>query len=70
MYLKITVFPESKKEKVEKVKVDTYKMYLREKAEAGKANKRVVEIISQMHPGKRVRIVNGALTSKKLVEIF
>jgi uncharacterized protein YggU (UPF0235/DUF167 family) len=69
MYLKVTVFPDFKKEQIEKVAEDTFKFYLRQPAERGLANKRVLEIIQAMFPGKRVRIVNGALMSKKLVEV-
>lgn len=69
MYIKITVIPESKKELVEKIKDDTFKIYIKKPAEEGKANKRILEIVHEMYPGKRVRIVTGALTPKKLIEI-
>jgi uncharacterized protein (TIGR00251 family) len=69
MYLKITVFPEFKKELVEKISEDTFKIYIKQPASGGRANKRILEIINEMYPGKRIRIVNGALTPKKLIEI-
>jgi uncharacterized protein YggU (UPF0235/DUF167 family) len=67
MYIKVTVFPGFKKELVEKTGEDSFKMYLKQPAERGLANKRVLEIVQEMFPGKRVRIVNGALTPKKLI---
>lgn len=69
MYLKVTVFPEFKKELVEQTGEDSFKMYLKQPAERGLANKRVLEILQNKYPGKRIRIVNGALTQKKLIEI-
>lgn len=69
MYLKVTVFPDFKKELVEKTEEDSYKMYIRQAPERGQANKRVLEIVNEMFPGKRVRIVNGALSQKKLIEV-
>jgi uncharacterized protein (TIGR00251 family) len=69
MYIKVIVYPESKKEIVEKIKEDTFKIYLKQPAEEGKANKRILEIVHELYPRKRVRIVTGALTPKKLIEI-
>lgn len=69
MYVKVTVFPDFKKELIEKTQPDQYKMYIRQAAERGQANKRVLEILQKEFPAKRIRIVNGALSSKKLIEI-
>lgn len=69
MYLKVTVFPDFKKELVEQSGEDSFKMYIKQPAEGGRANKRVLEILQEKFPGKRIRIVNGALTQKKLIEI-
>jgi uncharacterized protein (TIGR00251 family) len=69
MYIKVTVFPDFKSEKIEKINEDSFKMYLKQPAQRGMANKRVLEVLNKMYPKKRIRIVNGALTSKKLVEI-
>jgi uncharacterized protein YggU (UPF0235/DUF167 family) len=69
MYLKVNVFPGFKKELVERVGEDGFKMYIREEAERGQANKRVVKVLESLYPGKRIRIVSGALTQKKLIEV-
>jgi uncharacterized protein (TIGR00251 family) len=74
MYLKVTVFPDFKKELVEQIittedRPPEFKMYIKQPAEGGRANKRVMEILQEKFPGKRIRIVNGALTQKKLIEI-
>lgn len=72
MYIKVTVFPDFKKEKIEIVTTQdgpVYKMYIREPAERGQANKRVLEVLQKDYPNKRIRIVSGALSTKKLIEI-
>jgi uncharacterized protein YggU (UPF0235/DUF167 family) len=73
MYIKATIFPDFKKEHIEKEENNdgswNYKMYIRQPAERGQANKRVLEILQTDFPGKRIRIVNGALTMKKLIEV-
>lgn len=70
MYIKVTVIPDSKKEKVEQIKEDTFKIYLKEPKERGLANQRLLRILSQMHQGKRIQIVKGALTPKKVIHIL
>ena len=72
MYIKVTVFPDFKKELVEKTfdgEKWNYKMYIREAAERGQANKKVISILEKDFPGKRVKIVTGALSTKKLIQI-
>lgn len=73
MYIKVTVFPDFKKEKIEKQEGENgeihFKMYIREPAERGQANKKVLKVLGELYPSKRIRIVNGALSTKKLIEI-
>lgn len=69
MYIKVTVFPDFKKELIEKIDGENYKMYIREAPERGQANKRVLKILGEIYPNKRIRIVSGALSMKKLIEI-
>lgn len=69
MYIKVTVFPDFKKELIEKIDEENFKMYIREPAERGQANKKVLAVLQKEFPGKRIRIVNGALSTKKLIEI-
>jgi uncharacterized protein (TIGR00251 family) len=70
MYLKITVFPDFKKELIEKISEDTFKFYIRESAERGMANKKVLKILSEIFPNKQIRIVSGHLLQKKLIQII
>lgn len=69
MYLKIRVKPNSSKEEVVKEKEDHYKISVREKAERNQANRRVIEILQGMFPGKSVRIIHGHQGPSKLVAI-
>lgn len=69
MYLKLTVQPGAGKEVVEKIDEENYKIWIRQEAENGQANKRVVKILSEMFPNKQIRIVTGMRSFKKLVKI-
>ncbi len=81
MYIKVTVFPDFKKEKIEKLpppltppqaggeQVQQFIMYIREPAERGQANKKVLKVLSELYPNKRIHIVSGALSTKKMIEI-
>jgi uncharacterized protein YggU (UPF0235/DUF167 family) len=39
MYIKVTVFPDFKSEKIEKINEDSFKMYLKQPAQRGMAIK-------------------------------
>ncbi len=70
MYIKVTVFPDFKKEQIEKTGEDSFRMYIREPAERGQANKKVLKVLQEIYPNKKIRIVSGALTTKKLIHIL
>ena len=44
--IKVKVFPNSKKERIEKKSEDSFVFYLAEKAERGEANKKLREVIA------------------------
>ncbi len=69
MYIKIKVIPDSKKEKVEKLKDDEYRMWVKVPAENNLANTRVTELCREMFPGTSVRIVSGHHSPSKIVSI-
>ncbi len=69
MYLKVTVFPDFKKELIERTGTDSFKMYIREEASRGQANKKVIKVLQEFFPNKQIRIVTGATSTKKLIEI-
>ncbi len=69
MYIKVKVTPGSKKERVEKVKEDTYHVSVREKAENNRTNERVLEIFRTMYPKTDVRIISGHHSPSKILSI-
>lgn len=69
MYLKIKVVPDSKKEKVEKLKDDEYRMWVKVPAENNLANSRVIELCKEMFPGTSVRIISGHHSPSKILSI-
>ena len=69
MYLKIKVIPDAKEEKVEKIKDDEYRIWVKVPAENNVANSRVLDIIRQMYPPTSIRIVSGHHSPSKILSI-
>lgn len=69
MYLKIKVIPEAKEEKIEQIKDDEYRMWVKVPAENNAANNRILELIRIMHPNTSVRIVSGHHSPSKILSI-
>ncbi len=71
MYFKIRVIAGAKSELVRKEKEDTFTVLVKEKAEGGRANKRMQELIGAEFgvPGGAVRIVSGHHKPSKIVSI-
>ena len=71
MIVNMKVVPNSKKPGVEKMGENDFKVKVDAKAEGGKANRRLVEIIAEFFnvPKSSVRIVKGFKSRKKIIEI-
>lgn len=71
MYVKVIVVPGAKKEKIEKINADHFKVSVKEKAERNAANKRMLELLSAflMVPEKSVKIVIGHRSQGKIVSV-
>lgn len=69
MYLKIKVVPDSKIEKVEKLKDDEYRIWTKAPAENNKANTRVLEMMRDLFPHTKVRLISGHTSPSKIVSI-
>lgn len=69
--IEIKVITKARKEAVEKIGDDSYRVKVSAPPEKGKANKRVIELIAKelMIRKGAVRIVSGAASNKKIVEI-
>jgi len=69
MLFKIKVFPGSRKEKIVKTAKDELRIYTKKRAEHGKANKRVFEMLSQYFKFSKIKLVKGGKRSNKIFEI-
>jgi uncharacterized protein len=67
----LSVKPQSRKENVEKLSEDEYRVSVRAAAREGKANEAVVELLAEHFsvPKSSIRIVRGEKSKRKLVEI-
>ena len=69
MYLKIKVVPDAKEEKIEQLKDDEYRVWVKVPAENNLANSRVVEIFRVKFPGTSIRIIGGHHSPSKIISI-
>lgn len=70
MYLKIHVVAESGKECIIVNAPDEFTAHVREKAKAGMANKRLIELLrAHFGAGKRIRIVSGHHSTHKIIAV-
>jgi hypothetical protein len=67
----VKTVPNSKKHGVERIGEDDFKVKVDAKAEGGKANRRLVEIVAEFFqvPKSSVRIVKGFKSRSKIIEI-
>lgn len=69
VFAKIT--PKAKKDKVEEIDSEHFKIHVREAPEKGKANAAVIEVLAE-HLGineNRIRLISGATSRNKVFEI-
>ena len=71
MLIKVKVIPNSKKEEIAKKK-DSFEIKVREKPINNKANKAVIIVLSSFLEisQKKIRIIKGAKTRNKIIEII
>lgn len=69
MYLKLKVIPDSKIEKVEQLKDDEYRIWVQAPAENNHANNRVLEIVRELYPDMKVRLISGHTSPSKIVSV-
>ena len=69
MYIKVRVIAGSRVEKVIKVNDNSFTVSVKEKAERGLANKRILQIIADIFQTKNVRIINGHHSPSKLLAV-
>lgn len=71
MYIKVDVQTEFKTESITKTSNDSYSIRVKEKAERGLANRRIVELIRKEFGtnGVLVKIVSGHTSTKKILSV-
>jgi uncharacterized protein len=71
MRISLKVITRAKKEGIEKISENSYRMKVSPPPEKGKANKRVIELLSEEFDIKKqdIRIVSGKTSSRKIIEI-
>lgn len=69
MYIKVKVIAEAKTEKVVKKSEDHFAISVKEKAEGNMANRRILEIISDIFKTKKVRIASGHQSPSKILSV-
>ena len=70
MILKLKVYPNSKEYKIEKRKKDEWRVWLKEKAEQGKANEALLTLLSNelKTPREELQIIRGGKSRNKCVQ--
>jgi uncharacterized protein (TIGR00251 family) len=69
MLIKIKVKTDSRKEMITQKNDDSFIVSVREPAERGEANGRVLELLKSMFPGKSVKLISGHHKPGKIVEV-
>ena len=71
MYVKVRVYPHSKKEEIKKIKENRFEIKVKEKAERNMANDRVLEIVARQFnvSAKQVRIISGHKSPSKMLSV-
>jgi uncharacterized protein YggU (UPF0235/DUF167 family) len=71
MYIKVRVHAGVKWEYIEKIKEDTYEVAVKEEAKEGRANKRVLELLSQelSLPKSALRMISGHHFPSKIISV-
>jgi len=72
MLIKVLVTPNAKQARVVKVSEDYFEVWVNERAESGRANKRLLEILAEHFdiPKSRITIVKGTKTRNKTIQII
>lgn len=71
MFLKVKVFPNSKKEEIIQKSEDEFQIKIKEKAERGEANKRVKEVLARYLnvSEEKLILIRGAKQKNKIFKI-
>ena len=70
--INIKVITRAKKEELQKLSEDSYRIKVSTPPEKGKANKRIIEILDKELGVKKrgIKIISGETTNRKIIEIL
>jgi uncharacterized protein YggU (UPF0235/DUF167 family) len=69
MLIKVKVFPESREDKIERIDIENYHVFVRAGAQNGHANKVVTHLLSK-HFDKGVQMVSGGTRQAKIFKVL
>lgn len=70
MYIKVHVVPKSKKESIDKMSDDSYKICVKAEAKNNAVNKRLIEIVRELYPQyKIIKMVSGHRSPSKIFSL-
>jgi len=71
MFIKVKTFPDAPRDHVEEKNPDTFRVFVREKASGGMANKRMMILLAEhlKIPASRLHIIKGHTAPNKILEI-
>jgi uncharacterized protein (TIGR00251 family) len=69
MYIKVKVTAGATREKIVRQSDDHFVISVKEKAKENSANRRILEIISDIFKTKKVRIISGHQSPGKLISV-
>lgn len=72
MYVRVSVYPNAKKEVIKKEGENRFEVRVKEPAERNSANRRVLQLIAEVYsiPVKQLRIISGHQNQRKIISIF
>ena len=69
MYIKLKVITDSKKELIEKISEDTFRVYVKEPAEMNRANSRILTLMKEYFKTNDVRLISGHHSPAKIIAV-
>ena len=71
MRIEVKVVTRAKKEEIEKISENSYRLKVSPPPEKGRANKRIIELLSEKFNVRKqdIRIISGETGAKKIIEI-
>jgi uncharacterized protein (TIGR00251 family) len=69
MYIKVRVFPGAGREEFTVLGRDSIEIYVKEEAQQGRSNRRVLELLREHFKTGKIKIVSGHHSHSKIVDV-